>query len=140
MKKIILVLIASAAVIGCSGTAQEKDYRAEMLKLIESDFKSKGPVNVEQYMQQDDVQKFCSSLEGQKATLEELSKIRDSQLKTVKYPTDGNYLGDWKVGNEIANNGKGGQFSDAVGTVSGGNCYGCRHPYLVQAGSKFRGN
>ena len=152
MKKIILVLIASAAVIGCSGTAQEKDYRAEMLKLIESDFKSKGPVNVEQYMQQDDAQKFCSSLEGQKATLEELSKIRDSQLKTVKYPTDGNYLGDWKVGNEIANNGKGGQFSDAVGTVSGGNCYGCHQitkeeiafgtigPSLYQYGKLRSGN
>ncbi len=125
MKKLILLLVAMSAVIGCAGPAEEKDYSAEMLKLLESDFKSKGPVTVERVMQQDDVQKFCSSLEGKEAPIDEYAKITDSQLKTVKYPADGQYLGSWETGNKIANNGKGGQFSDPEGTVSGGNCYGC---------------
>ena len=34
-------------------------------------------------------------------------------------------LGDWKRGEDIAQNGRGNQFSDAPGTVSGGNCYAC---------------
>ena len=41
------------------------------------------------------------------------------------YPADGKLLGDWKKGAKIANNGRGGQFSDPEGTVAGGNCYAC---------------
>jgi len=151
MKKIFLLLMIAATVNGCSGTTPDKDYRAEMLKLIESDFTSKGPVNLEQYLQQDDVQKFCSALEGQAGEIEALAKIRDSEFKAVKYPADGEYLGDWVSGNQIANNGKGGQYSDPIGTVNGGNCYGCHKitkeeiaygnlgPSLYQYG-KLRGN
>lgn len=40
-------------------------------------------------------------------------------------PADGNFLGDWKEGAKIANNGRGGQFSDDDKTVNGGNCYAC---------------
>ncbi len=125
MKKLILFLVATVSVAGCAGPKEEKDYSAEMLKLLESDFKSKGAVTLERVMQQDSVQKFCSSLEGKEAPIDELAKIRESQLKTIKYPTDGQYLGSWEAGNKIANNGKGGQFSDSTDTVSGGNCYGC---------------
>jgi sulfur-oxidizing protein SoxX len=125
MKKLILISMVAASVIGCAANKPEKDYRAEMLKMLKLDFKSKGSVYVEKFSQQDDVQKFCSSLEGKEATIVELAEVRKSQLETVKYPANGEYLGNWKAGNEIAANGKGGQFSDAVGTVSGGNCFGC---------------
>jgi sulfur-oxidizing protein SoxX len=43
----------------------------------------------------------------------------------VKYPADGNYLGDWKAGEKIAQNGRGMQSSDKVGDANGGNCYAC---------------
>jgi len=46
-------------------------------------------------------------------------------LKAVKYPADGKYLGSWKAGEQIAQNGRGMQSSDAVGSVNGGNCYAC---------------
>lgn len=151
MKNFILLLLTATIVTGCAANAPGKDYRAEMLKLLKSDFESKGSVSLDKFMMQDDAQKFCSSLEGQEATLDELAKIRESQFESVKYPTDGKYLGDWKAGNAIASNGKGGQSSDAVGTVNGGNCYGCHEltkkeiaygtmgPSLYQYG-KLRGN
>lgn len=124
MKKLNFLLIAVVSIVGCTSSIQEKDYSAEMLKLFKKDFTSKGAVIVERVMQQDGVQKFCSSLSDD-ASEESLANIRNSQLKTVKYPADNQYLGDWEAGNKIANNGKGGQFSDAKDTVSGGNCYGC---------------
>lgn len=151
MKKIILTLVVAITMIGCSGAESEKDYEIEMLKLIESDFTSKGAVDVEQYLQQDAAQVYCSALQGEEGAIEDLAKITEAQLKTVKYPADGEYLGDWKSGNKIANNGKGGQFSDAAGSVNGGNCYGCHQitkeeiaygtigPSLYQYG-KLRGN
>lgn len=151
MKKIILTFTVVALIAGCTSAVSEKDYQAEMLKLIKSDFTSEGSVDVDQYLQQDAAQVFCSALEGEEGTIDELAKITEAQLKTVKYPSDGEYLGDWKSGNKIANNGKGGQFSDPAGSVSGGNCYGCHQitkeeiaygtigPSLYQYG-KLRGN
>jgi len=44
MKKIILLLMTTTTITlsGCAETVAEKDYNAEMMKLIKSDFKSKG--------------------------------------------------------------------------------------------------
>lgn len=55
----------------------------------------------------------------------EAEKIMARELAKVVYPADGKFLGDWKSGAKIANNGRGGQFSDKPDTVSGGNCYAC---------------
>jgi sulfur-oxidizing protein SoxX len=55
----------------------------------------------------------------------EASKITARELAKVVYPADGKMLGSWKEGMKIANNGRGGQFSDDAGTVAGGNCYAC---------------
>lgn len=47
------------------------------------------------------------------------------EIQKVSYPADGKFLGNWKEGAKIANNGRGGQFSDDEKTVNGGNCYAC---------------
>ncbi len=125
MKKFILVLISAALSVGCASSATDKDYSAQAINLLKSDFKSKGPVTVERILKQDDVQKYCSALEDREGTLDEFAAIRDGQLKTVKYPMKGEYLGDWKEGLKIAGNAKGGQYSDSIGSENGGNCYGC---------------
>jgi sulfur-oxidizing protein SoxX len=41
------------------------------------------------------------------------------------FPADGNVIGNWKEGEKVAQNGRGGQFSDGPNTVNGGNCYAC---------------
>lgn len=145
----MLMLLVAISVVGCADA--EKDYEVEMRKLIQSDFTSKGAVDLERYLKQDAAQAYCSALEGKEGTIEDLAKITEAQLKTVKYPSDGEYLGNWESGNQIANNGKGGQFSDAAGSANGGNCYGCHQitkeeiaygtigPSLYQYG-KLRGN
>jgi L-cysteine S-thiosulfotransferase len=55
----------------------------------------------------------------------EADRIIKRELAKVVYPADGKLLGDWKEGAKIANNGRGGQFSDDEKTVAGGNCYAC---------------
>lgn len=47
------------------------------------------------------------------------------ELAKVTYPADGKVIGNWKEGYKVAENGRGGQFSDPAGTVSGGNCFAC---------------
>jgi L-cysteine S-thiosulfotransferase len=55
----------------------------------------------------------------------EADKIVARELTKVVFPADGKLLGNWKEGQKIANNGRGGQFSDDDKTISGGNCYAC---------------
>ncbi len=123
MKKLALLIVGVTMIAGCTQPVEDTDYNAQMLKMLESDFKSKGAVTLERFMEQDDVQKLCSTDEV--LSEEAQAGIRDSQMTMVQYPADGEYLGSWEEGAKIANNGKGGQFSDEPGSVNGGNCYGC---------------
>jgi len=72
-------------------------------------------------------------------------------MKLIKFPADGNYFGDWKAGEKLAQSGKGGTWRDKPGKANGGNCYNCHKisnteisygtlgPSLYQYG-KLRGN
>lgn len=73
---------------------------------------------------QDETQRVCSDYRNDPPTAE-FEKIRARELATVVFPADGTVLGDWKAGERVAQTGVGGQFSDAPGTVAGGNCYAC---------------
>jgi sulfur-oxidizing protein SoxX len=72
---------------------------------------------------QDDTQRLCS-LRRNEPTAAEAADIMAREAKTIVMP-QGPVLGDWKRGEDIAQNGRGGQFSDPPGTASGGNCYAC---------------
>lgn len=75
-------------------------------------------------IKQDETQTICSAT---------LNNPSDAQAKaivaregaTIKFPADGNVIGDWKKGQQVAQRGSGGQFSDQPDTYRGGNCYAC---------------
>lgn len=124
MKIIFSVVAVSALVTGCATAAMQTDTGKTMLGMLEADFSSKGPATVERMLNQDEVQKACSGYPLEMSE-EKAETLQASQLKTVKYPADGNYLGDWKEGEKIAQNGRGMQSSDPVKGTNGGNCYAC---------------
>jgi len=78
----------------------------------------------EQRVGQDETQRICSETRNNPPK-DDAAKIVAREAATIVYPADGNVMGDWKNGEKIAQNGRGGQFSDEPGTVSGGNCYAC---------------
>ncbi|PZX23417.1 cytochrome of the thiosulfate-oxidizing multi-enzyme system, putative soxX homolog [Cupriavidus phytorum] len=125
---------------------------ADMKQLIEDSFSSRGPVTVEGVLNQDGMQQACSQYPDRTRVPAKLAKkIEAAELKQVKYPTDDKWLGDWKEGEKVAQNGRGMQFTDQVGGTNGGNCYACHQmtkaeisfgnigPSLYQYG-KLRGN
>ncbi|HEX2531965.1 MAG TPA: sulfur oxidation c-type cytochrome SoxX [Burkholderiaceae bacterium] len=124
MRRIVITLGAALVAAGCATIATDTDYRKAALDMMKMDFKSKGPVAVERIANQDEVQRLCSEYPLERPK-EIAAQIEESQLKAVKYPADGQYLGDWQEGEKIAQNGRGMQFSDKVGGVNGGNCYAC---------------
>ncbi|CAG9170431.1 sulfur oxidation c-type cytochrome SoxX [Cupriavidus pinatubonensis] len=155
------VWLAAALALGASTGAIAQDNAkgkpaavssADMKHLIEGSFSSKGPATVEGVLNQDAMQQACSQYpDRSKVPAATAKKIEAAEIKQVKYPADGKWLGDWKEGEKVAQNGRGMQFSDQVGGVNGGNCYACHQmtkaeisfgnigPSLYQYG-KLRGN
>ncbi len=125
---------------------------ADMKHLIEDSFSSRGPVTVEGVLNQDSMQQACSQYPDRTTVPARVAKkIEAAELKQIKYPADDKWLGDWKEGEKVAQNGRGMQFTDQVGGTNGGNCYACHQmtkaeisfgnigPSLYQYG-KLRGN
>ncbi|MBN8968450.1 MAG: sulfur oxidation c-type cytochrome SoxX [Rhizobiales bacterium] len=84
----------------------------------------KAPEEWQQRIVPDDTLKTCNAYHNNVPSKEADAIIKREMAKVV-YPADGQLLGDWKSGKKIADNGRGGQFSDKPDTVSGGNCYAC---------------
>ena len=99
---------------------------AEIVAVRKASFKESPSAKLER-LDQTPLQMACTEASRSGKPLEE--KVRDSlqaaALGSVKYPADGKYLGDWKKGEAIAQNGRGLQFTDKLGDVAGGNCYAC---------------
>lgn len=122
-----VLMLASVAAFGL--TAQPSlaaDYEKQTQELMKADFRSKGPATVEGVLQQDEAQKLCSQYPAPEKRPKKLAaKLEAEQLKLVKYPSDGQYMGRWQEGEKIAQNGRGMQSSDKPGAPNGGNCYAC---------------
>lgn len=79
----------------------------------------------EERLYQDEVQAFCSKPRTEAGDLATVKSIREASLAAVSMPSDGVFLGDWERGADIANNGRGLQYSDDPDQPNGGNCYAC---------------
>jgi len=84
----------------------------------------KAPPEWQERIVPDETLKTCNAYHNNVPSAE-ADKIVKRELEKVVYPADGKFLGDWKEGRKVANNGRGGQFSDPPDTVAGGNCYAC---------------
>lgn len=124
-------LFIGLAIVGCASinppedqAKNQPDYRQAALDLMKADFKTKGTATLERMINQDEAQRLCSQYPGN-LPKEIGGKIEREQLNTIRFPADGRYLGDFKAGEVIAQNGRGMQSSDPATTVNGGNCYAC---------------
>jgi sulfur-oxidizing protein SoxX len=115
------VVVLSACSTPSATPLLTNEQAAEVMR---ASFKDKGIAKVER-LQQTEAQKTCSEYATKKLPPELSAKLEAEALSTVNPPSDGKYLGNWKEGEKIAQNGRGLQFSDDEKTVNGGNCYAC---------------
>ena len=87
-------------------------------------FRSEGIATVDR-LKQDAGQQACST--GKPLPAKLAQRVQAEALASVKPPSDGKYLGDWKVGEKLAQSGKGMTWSDksAEPSANGANCYNC---------------
>ena len=76
-------------------------------------------------LQQDESMKACSQHNNAPPTAVG-REIRNRERASIKYPADGNLVGDWKKGERVAQSGYGLRFTDyPPAQANGGNCYAC---------------
>ena len=125
MRPRILAAVSVLAIAGCAHMAGSgPDYGAKALELMKVSFKESGQAKLDR-LNQDDMQRLCSEYAEKPMPKEIAQRLEQEQQKLIKFPADGKLLGDWKLGERIAQSGVGKQFSDDPSAPSGANCYAC---------------
>lgn len=116
---LLLALIAAAPAVQAA-RADELDDKARAM-MVDS-FRDHG-IAKQYRMLQLDFQRACSQPQHPPAA--EMKRIEAEQMKTIRWPADGKYFGDWKEGEKIAISGRGLTWTDKTPTDNGGGCYNC---------------
>ncbi|PTT90404.1 sulfur oxidation c-type cytochrome SoxX [Pelomonas sp. HMWF004] len=115
-----LALLAAGA--AQAQTAKQLDQQTDAM--MRASFRDQGIAKVER-LNQDEAQKACSQAKPPSPAISK--KIETQQLAAVKWPADGQFIGDWKEGEKLAQNGRGMTWTDAsvAPAKNGAMCYNC---------------
>ncbi|MGO4171201.1 sulfur oxidation c-type cytochrome SoxX [Bosea sp. TAF32] len=122
MLKLAIALAAGVLLAG-QAAAQERPSQAVIDAYLHSTFGKASP-EWQARIKPDETLAICNTMRNNPSSAQS-DEILKREATRVTYPADGKFLGDWKKGYAVANNGRGGQFSDPPGTVAGGNCFAC---------------
>ena len=125
---IATTLLVAAAVVGCvalPGSVADPDQVAA--DMVQKAFRDQGIAKVERVTAIDETMRLCNAADvaGKPLDAATAKRLEAANLKTVKWPSDGKFLGDWKQGEKIAQSGRGQTWRDKAGAANGGNCYNC---------------
>jgi L-cysteine S-thiosulfotransferase len=126
--KITLSVSAAAAVVaGCAVGPRAVDLDRLTADIVKTSFRDQGIVKAASLIDTDETNKACSAADAAGKPLDDAKAkaIEAMNLKAVKWPTDGKFLGDWKEGEKLAQSGRGLTWTDDATTPNGGNCYNC---------------
>ena len=128
----VAAIVACASLSSAAALAQSQtDWGtgaddAAFQAMLKGGFRDKGIATLAR-LNQDATQAFCSDpLRADEKSKDPMrGKIEAENYATIKWPSDGKWLGDWKAGEEVAQSGRGLTSTDKAGQVNGGNCYNC---------------
>jgi L-cysteine S-thiosulfotransferase len=127
-KNLPLAATAAAAVLlaGCAALEPRPDYDALVAQMMTGSFRDEGIAKVDR-LQQDPSNAACSNAQGGSPPQDVANAIQQAALKSVRLPADGQFIGDWREGEKLAQNGRGMTWTDksAAPAANGGNCYNC---------------
>jgi sulfur-oxidizing protein SoxX len=118
--------MAASVVAGCATAPSPQELDQQALAVIQAAFRDQGIAKIDR-LQQDASNAECSKAEGKPLPEARAKAIEAANLATVKMPSDGSFVGDWRVGERLAQDGRGMTWTDASAAPSanGGNCYNC---------------
>jgi sulfur-oxidizing protein SoxX len=120
------ILMGSLATLGLAGCAavSRPNPEADFQALMQAGFRGEGIASVER-LKQDPSQQACSGVKLPDS--QGLKAIREAAQQSIQPPADGQYLGDWKQGEKLAQDGRGMTWTDktAESKANGAGCYNC---------------
>jgi len=122
-----LAALAAVVVAGCATGPSVTELNDLARQIARASFRDEGIVKADKVLNTDETNRLCSEADVAGQPLDEATarRLEEANLKTVKWPGDGKFLGDWKQGEAIAQSGRGLTFTDSASVVNGGNCYNC---------------
>ena len=122
----ILVPFAFLALTSCASVPSGADLDKLTADIVKASFRDEAGVKVDRLVQ-DDTNRECSAADVAGKTIDEKvgKAIEAANMKTIKWPSDGRFLGDWREGEKIAQSGRGLTWTDSANQANGGNCYNC---------------
>ncbi len=128
MKKTTLAYTGAAvlalAIAGCASLPSPAELDQQTAAVMKSSFHSEGIAKLDR-LDQDLGQAACSS---DKAPSEDVAKrVMAEAVASVKWPAGGQYIGDWRRGEKLAQNGRGMTWREKTTdpSANGGSCYNC---------------
>jgi sulfur-oxidizing protein SoxX len=125
--KITLSLLTAAAIIaGCATAPSSADLDKMTSDIVKTSFRDQGIVKAS-VLDTDETNKACSAADVTGKPLDEKTAkaIEAANMKTIKWPANGKFLGSWQEGEKLAQSGRGLTWTDDAQTPNGGNCYNC---------------
>ena len=121
----VTAAMATAIVVtGCASTPSPADLDQQALAMIKASFRDQGIATVDR-LNQDQGQQACSAATAPPDAV--AKKIEADALASVRWPQGGQYIGDWRAGEKLAQNGRGMTWTDrsAAPSANGAQCYNC---------------
>ena len=116
--------LATAVLAACATAPSPAELNRQAVAAIKASFRDQGIAKVDR-LNQDLGQQACSA--PTPPSPEVAKQIEVASLASVKPPTGGQYIGDWRNGEKLAQNGRGMTWTDpsADPKDNGANCYNC---------------
>jgi len=120
------LLVVAAVVAGCATTPGSAELDTITAAVVKSSFRDQGIVKAS-VLDTDETNKACSAADVAGKPLDEKTAkaIEAANMKTIKWPANGKFLGSWQEGEKLAQSGRGLTWTDDASTPNGGNCYNC---------------
>jgi len=126
LKTLAALPLSAWLLAGCTFTPSAAEFDKMTADVVKASFQDRGIAKVER-LTQDEANRLCSAADVAGKPLDEkmAKAIEEANFKTIQWPSNGKFLGDWKQGEAIAQSGRGLTWTDTAGMVNGGNCYNC---------------
>jgi len=120
---------AALLLLGCSTPATAPDdaaLTARTAQMMVGSFRDEGQAGVNR-LQQDAANAACSQAQGALLPAAQAQAIEQAARQSLRWPSDGRFIGDWREGEKLAQNGRGMTWTDksTAPAANGGSCYNC---------------
>jgi sulfur-oxidizing protein SoxX len=118
--------LTALLLVSCATPDNTSHYQDDVQKVLAVSFRAEGQAGMDR-LTPDEANRLCSEADyiGKPLNDNVAEKIRSENYKTIQWPANGQFIGNYKIGETIAQDGRGKTWSDKEGSVNGGNCYNC---------------